>query len=99
MGELGEYGAEAHREAGELAAQLGVDRLFALGEQADEVARAACAAGMEPGAVHADRDWEETAERVLEALDKGDRILVKGSRAMRMERIVERLRRGAGSTV
>jgi UDP-N-acetylmuramoyl-tripeptide--D-alanyl-D-alanine ligase len=97
MGELGEYGAEAHRDAGELAAQLGIDRLFAVGQHAGEVVRSARAAGMDASALHAGRDWEETAQRVLESLGEGDRVLVKGSRAMRMERIVLHLRRGAGA--
>jgi UDP-N-acetylmuramyl pentapeptide synthase len=52
---------------------------------------------MDASALHAGRDWEETAQRVLESLGEGDRVLVKGSRAMRMERIVLHLRRGAGA--
>jgi UDP-N-acetylmuramoyl-tripeptide--D-alanyl-D-alanine ligase len=96
MGELGEYGDEAHEGAGALAAKLGVDRLFAVGEHSSNVVHAARDAGMDASALHATRDWEETADRVAEALDIGDRILVKGSRAMRMERIVLHLRRAAG---
>ncbi len=88
MGELGEYGSAAHRNAGEIAARLGVDRLFAVGEHAGEVIHGARHAGMDANAVHASRDWQETARRVLEAVRPGDRVLVKGSRAMRMERIV-----------
>ena len=97
MGELGEYGADAHRDAGALAAQLGIDRLYAVGAHAGEVIAAARAAGMEAASLHAGRDWEETAQRVLEALAAGDRVLVKGSRSMRMERIVAHVRRGAGA--
>jgi UDP-N-acetylmuramoyl-tripeptide--D-alanyl-D-alanine ligase len=97
MGELGEYGDEAHQGAGTLAAKLGVDRLFAVGEHASDVVHAARDAGMDSAAVHAARDWEETAERVAAVLEPGDRILVKGSRAMRMERIVAHLRSAAGA--
>ena len=61
MGELGEYGNEAHRDAGALAAQLGIDRLFAVGTHAGEVVSAARAAGMDASSLHAGRDWEETA--------------------------------------
>jgi UDP-N-acetylmuramoyl-tripeptide--D-alanyl-D-alanine ligase len=96
MGELGEYGPEAHRDAGALAAQLGIDRVFAVGQHAGEVVSAARAAGMDAGALYCARDWEETAERALAALAPGDRVLVKGSRSMRMERIVAHLRAGAG---
>jgi UDP-N-acetylmuramoyl-tripeptide--D-alanyl-D-alanine ligase len=97
MGELGEYGADAHRDAGALAAQLGIDRLYAVGAHAGEVIGAARAAGMDAAALHAGRDWEETAQRVLEGLTAGDRVLVKGSRSMRMERIVAHVRRGTGA--
>jgi UDP-N-acetylmuramoyl-tripeptide--D-alanyl-D-alanine ligase len=97
MGELGEYGADAHRDAGALAAQLGIDRLYAVGSHAGEVVAAARAAGMDAASLHAGRDWEETAQRVLEGLAAGDRVLVKGSRSMKMERIVAHVRRGAGA--
>jgi UDP-N-acetylmuramyl pentapeptide synthase len=96
MGELGEYGGEAHRDAGALVAQLGIDRLFAVGQHSGEVVAAARAAGMDAGALFAGREWEETAQRALAALAPGDHVLVKGSRSMRMERIVAHLRRGAG---
>jgi UDP-N-acetylmuramoyl-tripeptide--D-alanyl-D-alanine ligase len=99
MGELGEYGAEAHRDAGALAAQLGIDRLFAVGQYAEAVVAAARAAGMDAGALHAGSDWQDTAQRALAALAPGDRVLVKGSRSMRMERIVDRLRGGAAAGI
>jgi UDP-N-acetylmuramoyl-tripeptide--D-alanyl-D-alanine ligase len=51
---------------------------------------------MDASALHAGRDWEETAQRVADVLGEGDRVLVKGSRSMRMERIVARLRESVG---
>ena len=63
---------------------------------ATRVTEAARSAGMEPDTLVASRDWEEIAARVLAGLGRADRVLVKGSRAMRMERIVEHLRDGAG---
>ena len=97
MGELGETGDAAHRAAGELAAKLGVDALFALGERAGLVAEGARAAGMPAEAIFTEReDWESLADRVCARFRAGDRALVKGSRAMRMERIVERLMKSAG---
>jgi phospho-N-acetylmuramoyl-pentapeptide-transferase len=46
MGELGEASGAAHREAGRLAASLGINFLVAVGQQAEQVAEGATAAGM-----------------------------------------------------
>ncbi len=91
MGELGATGAEAHHQTGRLAARLGIDQLFALGELAEQIADGARSAGMDPSRVHVGRDWREMGERVRARLEGCDRVLVKGSRAMRMERIVQQL--------
>jgi len=92
MGELGERAAEAHRAAGALAARLELDGLFAVGEHAAQVAEGAAAAGMRSGRIQTFADAEETARALRERLSPGDWILVKGSRSMRMERVVEALR-------
>jgi UDP-N-acetylmuramoyl-tripeptide--D-alanyl-D-alanine ligase len=91
MGELGGTSDKAHREAGRLAAQLGLDRLFALGPQAERVAAGAREAGMGAAQVHVGESHEELAERLRGLLAAGDWVLVKGSRSMRMERIAESL--------
>jgi len=91
MGELGDTARGAHREAGQQVAALGIDLLFALGERSDDVAAGAVAAGMPPERVCVCRDHEDVAARVSEILEPGDCVLVKGSRAMKMERVVELL--------
>lgn len=91
MGELGDAAPAAHRGAGRLAAELRLDGLFALGEHAGEVAAGAIEAGLAPARVFAGKDPAELAARLREALHAGDRVLVKGSRSMRMERIVQAL--------
>jgi UDP-N-acetylmuramoyl-tripeptide--D-alanyl-D-alanine ligase len=96
MGELGTEAAAAHRAAGSLAAELGVDHLYAVGSQAALVADGARAAGLADGRIHAYADWEPAAEAIAKGLRPGDRVLVKGSRSMRMERIVERIAAAAG---
>ncbi|MEM7409284.1 MAG: UDP-N-acetylmuramoyl-tripeptide--D-alanyl-D-alanine ligase [Myxococcota bacterium] len=96
MGELGEHEVAAHEGAGELAGKLGVDRLFAVGANAQRVAAAAERAGIPATATFASEQWEDVAERALAGLEAGDRVLVKGSRAMRMERVVAHLREGFG---
>ena len=68
------------------------DRVLAVGEFADEITGSARRLGFDCGCVAAVRDIE-TAQLLLDCwLEPGDVILVKGSRGMRMERIVNYLR-------
>jgi UDP-N-acetylmuramoyl-tripeptide--D-alanyl-D-alanine ligase len=91
MGELGDTAGEAHRGLGRLAAHLGVDRLFLLGDHAHETMAAAIDAGLHPSSVQVGRDHESLGRSVREILRGNDWVLVKGSRSMRMERVVEAL--------
>ena len=91
MGELGESADDAHREAGRLAARLGIDFLFALGERAEGVAAGALEAGMDASRVRVASECEEVGREVRGMVAADDWILVKGSRAMRMERVVATL--------
>jgi UDP-N-acetylmuramoyl-tripeptide--D-alanyl-D-alanine ligase len=95
MGELGAAADEAHRATGRLVAELGLDLLFALGERAEETARGALEAGMDPGRVRSLKDHDALGAELRRVLRGNDWVLVKGSRAMRMERVVESLARGA----
>lgn len=105
MGELGATAPAAHHATGRLAAELGIELLFALGAHAAEVIAGARAAGMSAERSVAGADADEIAARVRAALRASDWVLVKGSRSMRMERIVQALARpgqdrpahGAGS--
>lgn len=98
MGELGTETAAAHRAAGALAAELGVDLLYAVGAQASQVAEGARGGGLPADRIHAQADWEHAAEDLEKRVRPGDRVLVKGSRAMRMERIVDRIAAATGGT-
>lgn len=97
MGELGHTARDAHRAMGRLVAELGLDFLFTLGPGAREIAAGATAAGMDAKRVHVSEDADETSLRVRELLRERDWVLVKGSRSMRMERIVEALRAPPGA--
>jgi UDP-N-acetylmuramoyl-tripeptide--D-alanyl-D-alanine ligase len=79
MGELGAAAGAEHRAIGRYAAELGVDRVVAVGESARELAVGA-------GAVCVpDRD---AAVRLLAAeLRDGDVVLVKASRSAGLERV------------
>jgi len=91
MYELGWYEEEGHRMVGRRAAAV-VDRLFTLGPRARWIAEEAVAAGMPPERVFATDDRRELVEVLRETLRRGDFVLIKGARGMRMEEIVEALR-------
>ena len=98
MGELGEAGERAHRDAGRWVAELGIDFLYALGDFAELSVAAAVEAGVAPDHACAVRDHHEAARCVRAQLAPGDWVLVKGSRAMEMERVVEALRADEGGS-
>jgi UDP-N-acetylmuramoyl-tripeptide--D-alanyl-D-alanine ligase len=83
MGELGDQGVAEHVRVGEAARAAGIDRLFTLGELSERSARAFGASGR-----HFSRIEDLLAAVELE-LAPGTTLLVKGSRFMRMERVVE----------
>ena len=90
MAELGKQSVSAHTEVGQLAAELGVDQLFAVGQMASIIANAARAAGSK--AVQEFTDINTAASAVREFVQAGDVVLLKASRAARLERIGELLR-------
>jgi UDP-N-acetylmuramoyl-tripeptide--D-alanyl-D-alanine ligase len=82
MGEVGENGPQFHAEAGRYASTRGIQNFYALG------ALAAAAAAEFSGARHFE-SMEALQAAVLLALPEANSVLVKGSRFMRMERVVE----------
>ncbi|WP_294770725.1 UDP-N-acetylmuramoyl-tripeptide--D-alanyl-D-alanine ligase [uncultured Rhodoferax sp.] len=89
MGEVGTRGAEFHAEVGRLAHASGITHVLALGELARHAVQAC------PGAEHfADVDTLIARARTL--LPQMASVLVKGSRFMRMERVIEALAVPAG---
>lgn len=82
MGELGTDAAAMHAQIGLAARAAGVDRLLALGDLSKETADA-----FGPGAMHFERIQELLAE-LENALASDTTVLVKGSRFMQMERVV-----------
>lgn len=92
MKELGPLSPDWHRELGELAAELGVTGLIALGELGHYIAEGARTALPSENVLEA-ADNAEAAAIAADLLAAGDIVLVKGSRAMKMEEVVERLLR------
>lgn len=91
MRELGPLDRHAHEQAGARCAQEGFAVVIAVGEGARALARAAREAGMPPQAVAWARDAAEAGALLKEHLKPGDLVLVKGSRAVGLERVVEGL--------
>jgi UDP-N-acetylmuramoyl-tripeptide--D-alanyl-D-alanine ligase len=89
MLELGAFEAEAHRSLGTEAAKAGLSGLAAFGPRSRETAEAARTAGLE--AFHTE-DVAALIEWARGAVKPGDLLLVKGSRGMKLERLVEALR-------
>ena len=90
LGEMRELGRElerGHREVGETAATLGVDHLVTIGEAAEFIAQGARAAGLTR--ISSVRSTGEAAELLGEVAGQGDLVLVKGSRAARMEEVID----------
>ncbi|HEX5285475.1 MAG TPA: cyanophycin synthetase, partial [Polaromonas sp.] len=82
MGEVGDQGPQFHDEAGQYARALGIEKLFTLGDQSQ---RAASAFGV---ARHF-KDMAELIAAVVAELPASGSVLVKGSRFMKMERVVQ----------
>ena len=90
MLELGDYSEQAHREIGKLLADEGYGAVFTFGEAAKFIATAAKENGV-PFVKVCDSHLD-MAMAYRDILTKGDVILVKGSRGLRMERVVEELK-------
>jgi len=96
MLELGNMDAALHREAGRRTAAAGVQLLITVGPLSKEMAEAARRDGVEQVRHHSDS--KECAETIRNYVRPGDLIVVKGSRALRMERVVEALKAGLGGS-
>jgi UDP-N-acetylmuramoyl-tripeptide--D-alanyl-D-alanine ligase len=94
MLELGPAGKEAHRAMGEEVARSGAALFVAVGELSELAAESARAAGL--AQVRHFPDSAAAAAWTAAALRPGDLVLVKGSRGMAMERIVEAIRSSLG---
>jgi len=92
MLELGDHADELHRQCGEAVAEAGVSRLFVIGgAPARALGDAALEAGLTASAVSWFARSEEAAPTVVADIGPGDAVLVKGSRGIRTDVIVDRL--------
>jgi len=97
MLELGERSAELHEGVGRAAASAGVDVLFAVGgAPARAMADAAVASGMPAAHVRYFATSDEAAAAAVALVKPGDLVLVKGSRGVKTDRVVDRLKAERG---
>ncbi|MBU1852661.1 MAG: UDP-N-acetylmuramoyl-tripeptide--D-alanyl-D-alanine ligase, partial [Candidatus Omnitrophica bacterium] len=91
MLELGNLSGRFHHLVGRQAAESGIDLIVAVGRLAEHVAKGAQEAGMNQKKIMLCNLTKEACSRVANLLKKGDTVLVKGSRAMKMDEIVKEI--------
>jgi UDP-N-acetylmuramoyl-tripeptide--D-alanyl-D-alanine ligase len=89
MLELGDFASEAHRRLGQKVRECLIDFLIVLGEKGPLVAESSMRHGFEPARIRVAEDHAEAVSLLKQVMQKQDWVLVKGSRGMAMEKIVE----------
>jgi UDP-N-acetylmuramoyl-tripeptide--D-alanyl-D-alanine ligase len=84
MGEVGNQGPQFHTEVGNYAAECGIEALYTLGDQCVHSAQAF-------GSARHFEDMDSLLAAVTAQLDQFHSVVVKGSRFMKMERVVQAL--------
>ena len=92
MLELGDETVHAHLEAGHMVAALDASYFLALGEHAGQMIEGAVSKGFPAERAAEARSHEEMAQKIRAAMHEGDVILLKGSRKMQLEKVVEALK-------
>ena len=89
MRELGEDSARIHYETGRQIAEIGVDKIFGVEGFAEDLLEGAKAAGVSETEFY--ENSETAGEKFVNEIRTGDFVLIKGSRGVRTEKIVEKL--------
>jgi UDP-N-acetylmuramoyl-tripeptide--D-alanyl-D-alanine ligase len=97
MLELGNTAEEMHRKIGMLLGTIGVNAAFLHGEYSAITAGAAREGGLSPENIFVMQDSAQSVAYLKNNLKKGDWVLVKGSRRMKMETIVAQICKEFGS--
>ena len=91
MRDLGEVAAVEHEAVGRLAAQLGIDKLVVVGDEARPIATGAEEAGLATDQVHTVGDAIASSDLLHQVLRPNDVVLVKASRPIRLEQVAEQI--------
>jgi UDP-N-acetylmuramoyl-tripeptide--D-alanyl-D-alanine ligase len=94
MFELGEFAKDGHRKVGKYAVEHHVDVILAVGQMAKEIINGASMVGANQ-LLYSFDSISEVIDHLKELIKSNDIILIKGSRGMYMENIVESLREGS----
>jgi UDP-N-acetylmuramoyl-tripeptide--D-alanyl-D-alanine ligase len=92
MLELGKDSKFWHEELGRWVAQSGIDRLVVIGEMAGFVCDQAAGSGMEASSIHRVENKEDIMTHLSDLFDKDAIVLVKASRAIQLDQLVNRLK-------
>ncbi len=93
MLELGDFSEEAHSELGRKAARVEPSLLCITGDYADWVKQGAGEQGLPEERIVLFEDVQSVAQEILAKMKGGEWVLIKGSRGMALERVVEELHR------
>lgn len=88
MLELGDWSKKYHIEIGEFIAETEIDEMFLLGEMSQYIKEGSLRNGMKEEKVIHFSSLEQACKEIPDKIKKDDIILIKGSRAMNMEKIV-----------
>ncbi len=89
MAELGPVSERAHMEVGRMAVEYGADILITVGRKARKIAQAARESGLPRGSVFSVESVDRAADILRAIMEPGDVVLIKGSRFLGLERLLE----------
>jgi len=91
MKELGEHSGEYHRKIGSLVQELSIDYLVAIGQNAGEYCKGAEETGLKQSRIKYFKDNASAIQALKLLLNEKDMVLVKASRSMKLEEVVNSL--------
>ncbi len=92
MFELGKQSQREHLRLGSHLARARLDRAYLLGERAPDVRKGALRGGMKSDRIIVGESHSDIGQRLRAHLKKGDWLLIKGSRGMKMETVLSELK-------
>src|SRR3989338_4390347 len=90
MMELGGYSFGGPIKGGKLTGEI-ADILITVGVRAKYIAQGANHAGMKERNIFQCLDSESAGDKLIDIIEEGDTVLIKGSQSMRMEKVVEKI--------